>query len=139
MSKYEVIFFNKDGDDECFRLDIEGGSRTKLLYNIITEEWDQGGTFTVDSDDWTNIIWNFFQFFCDDPPYPYEDPEGYVEFLYNLEMLCEYDLNIRSVISKYSSEIKELEILDTLCSSIIENFDHEAAGTAEFYYEIKKL
>jgi hypothetical protein len=138
MSKYTIGFFDNN-EDEVFRLDIEGGSRTKLLYNIITEEWEQNGVFTVDSDDWTDVIWNFFQFFCDNTPYPYEDPDGYAEFLYNLGMLCEYDLNIRSVISKYSSEIKELEILDNLCSSIIENFDHEAAGTAEFHYEIEKL
>ena len=63
MSKYTIGFFDNN-DDEVFRLDIEGGSRTKLLYNIITEEWEQNGVFTVDSDDWTDVIWNFFQFFC---------------------------------------------------------------------------
>lgn len=137
--EYEINFFTKKGGELVFTLGIEGGSRTKLLYNIITQNWDQGGYFTVDEEDWSDIEWNFLDIICENVPYYPEDPNGYNKFIYNLKMLCQYNLNIRGSVSKYNAEIKEKAILETLCDCIVENFDYEAAGTEKFKFKIQKL
>ena len=138
-AEYEINFFTKKRGELVFTLGIVGGSRTKLLYNIITQNWDQGGYFTVDEGDWDNIEWNFLDILCGDVPYHHEDPDGLNKFMYNLRMLCEYNLNIRSVLSKYDAEIKEKSILETFCDCIVENFDFETGGTEKFKFKIQKL
>jgi hypothetical protein len=139
-TEYEINFFTKRGGELVFTLGIEGGSRTKLLYNIITQNWDQGGYFRVDEDDWDDIEWNFLDIICENVPYHHEDSDGYNKFIYNLEMLCKYNLNIRSVLSKskYNAEIKEKAILETLCDCLVEYFGYEAAGMDRFKYKIVK-
>lgn len=138
-SEYEINFFTKKRGELVFTLGIVGGSRTKLLYNIITQNWDQGGYFTVDEDNWNDIEWNFLDIICENVPYHQENPDEYNKFIYNLEMLCEYNLNIRGAISKYNAEIKEKAILETLCDCILENFVYESGGTEEFKFKIQKL
>jgi len=138
-TEYEINFFTKRRGELVFTLGIVGGSRTKLLYNIISQNWDQGGYFIVDEGDWDDIKWNFLDLICNNVPYYPEDPNGYNKFVYNLEMLCEYDLNIRGSISKYNPEIKEKDILKIFCDCIVENFDYEAAGTDKFKFKIDKI
>lgn len=138
-AEYEINFFTKREGELVCTLGIEGGSRTKLLYNIITQNWDQGGYFTVDEGDWDDIQWNFLDIICENVPYFPEDPNGYNKFIYNLEMLCEYNLNIRGAVSKYNAEIKEKDILKTLCDCIVENFEYETAGADRFKFKIDKI
>jgi len=61
MAKYEVNFFTADDGDLVFILNIDGGTRTTLLNNILLQEWEQSGHFNVDDEDWEDIVWNFLQ------------------------------------------------------------------------------
>jgi hypothetical protein len=62
MAKYEVNFFTADDGDLVFTLNIDGGTRTTLLNNILLQEWEQSGYFNVDGEDWEDIVWNFLQY-----------------------------------------------------------------------------
>jgi hypothetical protein len=148
MAKYEVNFFTADDGDLVFTLNIDGGTRTTLLNNILLQEWEQSGYFNVDGEDWEDIVWNFLQYIFKDPPYPYGDDVElsyeYKKFLYNLEMLAEYNLSIRGVLEESSSEIQEEEILNIFCESIVENFDYvqstfNSDETQEFTFDIEKV
>jgi hypothetical protein len=148
MAKYEVNFFTADDGYIVFTLNIDGGTRTTLLNNILLQEWEQSGSFNVDGEDWEDIVWNFLQYIFKDPPYPYGDDGKlsyeYKKFLYNLEMLAEYNLSIRGVLEESSSEIQEEEILNIFCESIVENFDYVQSTfnpdeTQEFTFDIEKV
>lgn len=147
MAKYEVNFFTADDGDLVFILNIDGGTRTTLLNNILLQEWEQSGHFNVDDEDWEDIVWNFLQGIFKDPPYPYGDDGElsyeYKKFLYNLEMLAEYNLSIRGVLEESNSEIQEEEILNIFCESIVENFDYAQSTfnpdePQEFTFDIEK-
>lgn len=142
MTEYKVDFFTDDDEGELvFTLAIKGGSRTDLIYNIIFQEWDQSGYFTVDEGDWEDILWDFLTSIFKDPiPYSYESSQ----FLYNLGMLCEYRLNIRGLLEETHLEITEEEILNKFCELIVSNFEYSQSTfnpdePREFSFEVEKL
>jgi hypothetical protein len=145
MTEYKVDFFTDDEEGELvFTLDIKGGSRTDLIYNIVFQEWDQSGYFTVDEEDWEEILWDFLTSIFKDPPTPSDDSYEYSEFLYNLGMLCEYKLNIRGLLEETNLEITEEEILNKFCELIVSNFEYSQSTfnpdePREFSFEVEKL
>ena len=145
MTEYKVDFFTDDDDGELvFTLDIKGGSRTDLIYNIVFQEWDQSGYFTVDEGDCEDILWDFLVSIFKNPPLPSDDSYEYSQFLYNLGMLCEYKLNIRGILEESHPEITEEEILNKFCESIVSNFEYSQSTfnpdePKEFSFEVEKL
>ena len=147
MSKYEVNFFASNEGELVFTLNIDGGTRTKLIYNILSQEWEQSGYFNIDYGEWEDIVWNFLQGIFKDPEYPYGDDGElsyeYKKFLYNLEMLAEYNLSIRNLLEESNYEIQEEEILNIFCESIVKNFDYAQSTfnpdePQEFTFDIEK-
>jgi len=147
MSKYKVNFFTLGDGDLVFTLNIDGGTRTKIIYNILLQAWGQSGYFNIDDEYWEDIIFNFLQSIFKDLPYLYGDggelSYEYKRFLYNLEMLSEYNLSIKGILDESNIDIKEEEVLKIFCESIVENFDYVQSTfnpdePQEFTFDIEK-
>lgn len=130
---YVVDFYVKEYGQKshAMTLDIEGNSRTEVLYNILTSNWEQQGNFQIFDDEWENIIYDFVQILCNVEKYEGE------EALYRLKLHGEYNLDLTPLLSDSDKKITSKGIIGILCDIIEESWLYDN-DTLEISYKIKK-
>jgi hypothetical protein len=59
MTSYLVSFFDEENGDLVSSFGIEASSTLDMLYNILSQEWEQGGILMIHEDDMDDIFENF--------------------------------------------------------------------------------
>ena len=98
-------------------LEIEGNTRTEVLYTIMKENWEQSGDFIVDDEENEEIFFDFVQILCD--PTKYEGEEA----KYMLEFYSGFNLDLSKILSESYKNADTEEIIDIFCNAIKEAWE----------------
>lgn len=107
------------GEEEwIMELEIEGESRTEILYNLLSSEWTQQGHFIIEEGEFEDIIYDFLQLIFDVEKYDHE----YLEYL--ATFYSSLDLSLDSILPEEKKKISKEEIFDVFCSCLKEYWEY---------------
>jgi hypothetical protein len=129
---YNIHFF--EGDHNVMLLNIEGNTRTEVLYTILKGNWEQSGEFIVDEEEYDDIFFDFIQILCNVEKYEGE------EAVYRLKLHSEYNLDLTRLLNDSDKNIGAEGIIEIFCNCIKEAWEWNNDKDSEFYitYTIEK-
>lgn len=130
---YTIDFYVKEygNKNHVMILDIEGDSRTEVIYNILESNWEQQGEFQIFDYEWEDLIYDFVQILCNVEKY--EDKEAE----YRLKLHGEFNLDLTPLLNDSDKDITSEGIIDIFCDIIKESWLYDN-DTLEISYKIRK-
>lgn len=110
------IYFYESGHNVML-LNIEGDTRTEVLYTILKENWEQSGEFIVDEEEGEDIFYDFVQMLYDTTKYDWE------EGLYMMGFYSEFNLDLSKILDDSYKNVDAEGIIDLFCSCIKEAWE----------------
>lgn len=123
MYKAEFVDWSRTrrGEDPelVMTLEVPGESRTEVLYNLLTENWEQFGEFIIDDEEYPDIIFDFIQILCDPTKYEGEEAE------YRLKLHSEMNLDLRPLLDQNDKNINAVGIIEIFCGCVKESWEFQ--------------
>jgi hypothetical protein len=133
MTSYLVSFFDEENGDLVSSFGIEASSTLDMLYNILSQEWEQGGILMIHEDDMDDIFENFLiQILREDPI------EDWGFHIFKLKEFCKLGLSISKFLKDSAKDLSPDKMLDIFCSVIKDAFEEQSWEGYTFEYEIEE-
>lgn len=110
-------------------LEVEGETRTEVLYNILAENWTQEGDFIIEPYEFESVITDMVFDLCDSPNKEAE---------YKLLCHSQFNLNLDPILKSTQKGISAKKILGIFCEIVKGNWEYDN-DTLRIDYEIKEV
>lgn len=110
-------------------LEVEGDTRTEVLYNLLTENWTQEGDFIIEDYELESVITTMVFDLCDSPNKEAE---------YKLLCHSQFNLTLDPILKSSKKGISAEEILGYFCGSVKGSWEYDN-DTLSIDYEIKQI